>query len=151
MYSQDFIGEVINLNELTNIIELSIKNTLKQIEVIEPKVVHNIYFGAYEISPCNLVICYFFKTNEEWNNAKNNKFTVEISKLTISNMIQNGYPSSAFDVNIIPLKKHKFASATKEQEKEYIKSMTHRKVEICFASKEDVDKKANGNYYYYFK
>jgi hypothetical protein len=29
--------------------------------------------------------------------------------------------------------------------------MTHRKVQICFASEEDVKEKANGNYYYYFK
>ncbi len=36
-------------------------------------------------------------------------------------------------------------------EKNLINSLTHRKAKIAFTTKEDVDKKANGNYYLYFR
>jgi len=73
-------------------------------------------------------------------------------------MIKNGYPASAFEVNIVPPSKSEFINQSEMSEDEfqkvvaeYIEMETHRKAGICFASQEDVKNKANGNYFYYFK
>jgi len=136
----------------TVIIKSSIKDTLKQLKGKGPDIVVTDFYGDYKNAPYELVIWYFFKTNEDWKNAEDSGFTEEIRLLTKSIMIKKGYPASAFDVNVVRWDEcGEFIGFTEEQKQEYIKEMTHLKVEIAFASEEDVEEKANGNYYHYFK
>jgi len=139
------------LRRKTSIIKISIKETLKQIKGMEPKVVYNTFYGAYDIAPYNLVIWYFFKTNEDWSTATSKGLTDEISKLTVSNMIKNGYPASAFEVNVVPLGEGEFIGWPEGEKEKYIYDATHCQVLISFSSEQDVKEKANGDYYYYFK
>jgi len=140
-----------------SIIKASIKNTLNQVKGKGLDIVYNTFCGEYYVEPFNLTIWYFFKTNEDWKNAEDSGFADEIRQLTKINMLKKGYPVSAFEINIVPLgfEKHMeqyiFANHTEEQKQEHIKELTRRKVSIKFASEEDVEKKANGNYYRYFK
>ena len=146
-------------DEYKKIIELSIKETLNQVEEKKPDIVYHTYYGAYQHAPYYLVIWYFFSTDEDWNIAKSNGFTKEIENITISNMKRNGYPASAFEENYIPFgNNHKFINDSNMNEKEFEETVnkykemaTYRKVLVSFASQEDVKNKADGNYYYYFK
>ena len=137
---------------MRKIIKRAIKNTLNQIKEENLKIVHNTFFGECRKEPYNLVIWYFFETNVDWESAKNDGLIEKIEKLTISNLVQYGYPASAFEVNIIPLnEKHELIDGAEEDRRRYVHSMTHRKVRINFASKQDVDDRSNGNYFYYIK
>jgi hypothetical protein len=144
---------------MERIIKKSIKNTLEQIKGKEPEIVYNTFYGEDNKEPYYLAVWYFFKTNEDWNNARKNGFTEEITKLTKANMIKNGYPASAFEINIVPYyENQQYINKSNMSEEEFKKTIekikyseNHRQVQICFASEQDVKEKANGNYYYYFK
>lgn len=143
-------------NHLEKIIQKSMKTVLDKIKNIEPPITFDAFYGAIEIAPYNLVIWYFFKTDDELNKATQNGLTDKIKQLTIDEMVKNGYPSSAFQINHTPIDTSKIKFKGDGQVKEnavqnIINSLEHRSVSISFSSEEDVKNKSGGNYYYYFK
>lgn len=142
---------------LEKIIKKSMKSVLKQVKRYSPQITFKTFYGAVDIAPYNLAIWYFFKSDNDLEQAKRIGLDDLVEKLTIYEMITNRYPSPVFENNnLISLDKSKIKLLSdNETEKAKIdiifcKYKVIRDL-ICFSSEEDVKKKADGNYYYYFK
>lgn len=86
------------------------------------------YFGAIQIAPQHLVVCFIFKYDYELNQAKQDGTCDCIQSYWKNCMLKNGWPEEAF--------------LTKEL----------GNVSTCtFASQETCERECNGNWYYYFK
>lgn len=103
-------------------------SVLEQVKNNDPSITYSTFYGAVEIAPYNLAIWYFFKTDNDLSKAQGNGLADNIKKLTINEMINNGYPPYTFE-------------NTTEINKDF----------IYFSSEEDVKNTTGGNYYYYFK
>ena len=115
----------IQLNRITG---KAVRKTLSALEGKSPEIYFHDFYGAVDVSPRNLVIWYIFKTDSDLSRAKDSGFCNEIENLTAGNLIACGYPESSFDAD-----------------------ENGRKVSVCFASQEDVDRKADGDYRLYFQ
>jgi hypothetical protein len=143
-------------NNLEKIIQTSINTVLDKFKNIEPPITFHTFYGAIEIDPYNLAIWYFYKTEDDLRKAAKIGLTNKIRQLTINEMIENGYPQSAFQINYTPIDASKIRFEIDEQIKEntvqkLVNSLGNRYVSITFSSEEDVKNKTDGNYYYYFK
>lgn len=111
----------------SRIINKALNNTVKAFAQRKPEIEMHLFYGAYDISPRDLVVWYIFGTDSELVAAKESGYCDEIENLTFRNLISCGYPEEAF----VPSE--------------------GRKVSVCFASQEDIDKKADGDYRLYFQ
>ena len=135
------------------IIEKAVKKTVQQVEDRNLKIYEHFFYGAYDQSPQYLVVWYLFETDAELEEAKESGFCKEIERLTIDNLILSGYPKEAFELTKmdIPTNKITFQGGTEEDHERILFSLTNRKAMVSFTTKEDIDKKANGDYHLYFQ
>lgn len=135
------------------IIEKALKKTVQEVENRAPEIYEHFFYGAYDQAPQYLVVRYLFETDAELEQAKESGFCKEIERLTVDNLILSGYPEEAFELTKmeIPTDKIRLEGATKEETEKSLFSLTHKKAIISFTTKEDIDKKTNGDYRLYFQ
>jgi len=135
------------------IIKKAVKKTISEFANRTPKIYTHFFYGAVDIRPQYLVVWYLFETDAELELAKQSGYCDELEKATIRNLLSLGYPQEAFERTYIelPMEKITIRGGTEEDRKALLDAMTYQKATISFTTKEDVDNKANGNYYLYFK
>lgn len=114
--------------KLKRIIKKSIIKTIEMLGKGYPQIHFYLFYGLLDLTPNNLVVWYIFKTDADLSDAMESGYSNGIEELTIRNLIASGYPEEAFELND-----------------------TGKKAVVCFASQEDIDKKANGDYRLYFQ
>ena len=137
-------------------IKKAIANTVTAFAGRTPKIYEHFFYGAFDIAPQNLVIWYLFKTDEELEIAKESGFCDELKELTIKNLLSLGYPEEAFDT----VKKDaadfnddriKLENVPEEDVQRIFDALSDRKVMVSFTTKEDIDRKTDGDYHFYFQ
>lgn len=132
------------------IIKKAVKKTVAEFLDSTPKIYSHLFYGAVDIAPQNLVIWYLFETDAELECAKTTGFCDDLERTTIKNLIDLGYPKEAFEITDMGTPDITFCNGTKEEQDNILQLLTYRKASISFTTKEDIDNKADGNYYYYF-
>ena len=97
-----------------------------------------------------------FETDEELEIAKSSGFCAELKELTIKNLISLGYPKEAVDSTKIDVKEFnedriKIEDGSEEDAQRIFDALANRKVMVSFTTREDIDRKANGDYRLYFQ
>lgn len=89
----------------------------------------------------------------ELKDAEKSGFCNELEKITVENLISLGYPKEAFELTPmdVPINKIAFQGGTEEDHERILSSLMNRKAMVSFTTKEDIDKKANGDYHLYFQ
>ncbi len=138
------------------IIKKAVKKTVAAFISRTPKIVEHFFYGSFDIAPQNLVIWYLFKTDEELEIAKSSGFCDELKELTVKNLLSLGYPEEAvtstgtdadeFGDDIIKTK-----DSTGEDVQRIFDALSDRKVMVSFATREDIDRKTDGDYHLYFQ
>ena len=113
---------------LNRIIKKAVKQTLSALKGRTPEIFFHDFYGALDISPRNLTIWYIFKPDSDLALAKESAFCDEIRTLTFDNLIYLGYTEKAF-----------------------VQDDNGKTASVCFASQEDVERKADGKYRLYFQ
>ena len=133
------------------IIDKAVKKTVADFSGRSPQIYQHFYYGAFDEAPQYLVIWYLFETDAQLESAKETGLCDALEKTTIKNLLDFGYPKEAFEItNLGPAPKITFRGGTEEEQNYILHSITHRKAMVSFTTKEDIDRKANGNYYLYF-
>lgn len=137
-------------------IKKAVANTVAAFAGRTPKIYEHFFYGAFDIAPQNLVIWYLFKTDEELEIAKESGFCDELKELTIKNLLSLGYPEEAVTSNETDADEFgddiiKTKDSTKEDVKRIFDALSDRKVMVSFTTKEDIDRKTDGDYHLYFK
>lgn len=138
------------------IIKKAVDNTVKALSSRTPKIFEHFFYGAFDIAPQNLVVWYLFETDEELEIAKSSGFCAELQELTIKNLISLGYPEEAVDSTQTDVKdfnedRIKIESVSKDDAQRIFDILSNRKVMVSFTTREDIDRKANGDYRLYFQ
>ena len=138
------------------IIKKAVKNTVKAFSSRTPKIFEHFFYGAFDIAPQNLVVCYLFETDEELEFAKSSGLCAELKELTIKNLISLGYPEEAVDstktnVNEFNEDRMKIEGGSEEDAQKIFDALSNRKVMVSFTTREDIDRKTNGDYRLYFQ
>ncbi len=133
-------------------IKKSVNKTIKELKNSTPKISEHFFYGSFEISPNNLVVWYLFNTNDELVLAKENGLCEQLTKKTIQNLIDEGYPKEAFekaktynDEDIL------YSNEMQEQIDSIMENLLNKNVSISFTTEQDIDEKANGDYHLYFQ
>lgn len=113
---------------LNRIIKKAIKQTVSEVEGKYPEIIFHTFYGSVDISPRNLTVWYIFKSDSDLAAARESGFCDKIKEMTVDKLVSSGYPEEAF----VPDEKGKTAA-------------------VCFASQEDVERKADGDYRLYFQ
>lgn len=134
------------------IIKKAVKKTISEFTGRTPKIYDHFCYGAVDIEPQNLVVWYLFETDSELESARLSGYCDELEKATVRNLVNLGYPKEAFDLTYQKLQsKITIRGGTEEDKIKIMDALTHRKATISFTTKEDIDSKAHGDYYLYFK
>lgn len=138
------------------IIKKAVDNTVKALSSRTPKIFEYFFYGAFDIAPQNLVVWYLFETDEELEIAKSSGFCAELQELTIKNLISLGYPEEAFDSSKTDVKdfnedRIKTDNSLEEDVQRIFDALSNRKVMVSFTTREDIDRKTNGDYRLYFQ
>ena len=138
------------------IIKKAVDNTVKALSSRTPKIFEYFFYGAFDIAPQNLVVWYLFETDEELEIAKSSGFYAELQELTIKNLISLGYPKEAVDSTKIDVKEFnedriKIEDGSEEDAQRIFDALSNRKVMVSFTTREDIDRKTNGDYHLYFQ
>ena len=138
------------------IIKKAVDNTVKALSSRTPKIFEHFFYGAFDIAPQNLVVWYLFEKDEELEIAKSSGFCAELKELTIKNLISLGYPKEAFDLSKANIKDFnydiiKIDGESEENVKQIFDALSNRKVMVSFTTREDIDRKTNGDYRLYFQ
>lgn len=107
---------------LEAIVTAAVKAVRQQFRGSAPSILSDTFFGAMGIDPKHLAIWYIFKMDADLEKARETGLTDQIEKATRSQLLAGGYPAKA-----VPL------------------------IGVAFTSDEDVQIKAGGNYWQYFK
>ncbi|MBR4057041.1 MAG: hypothetical protein IKK00_02750 [Oscillospiraceae bacterium] len=132
------------------IIKKAVEKTVEDFSDRTPKIYQHFFYGAFDIEPQHLVVWYLFETDAELEAAKTSGYCVELERATIHNLIALGYPKGAFELTNMGAPKITFCGGTEEDQKNILHALTYSKANISFTTKEDIDNKANGDYYLYF-
>lgn len=109
-------------------------------------------YGEYKGNPNLLSILYIFDKEADCEKAKSEKLTDELERATVNELINNGYPKSAFkpqndffaeDGNVNGGSLTSFKCFTDE--------MNGSCVSISFTSNEEIQNKADGNIFLFLK
>ena len=138
------------------IIKKAVENTFKAFSARTPKIFEHLFYGAFDIAPQNLVVWYLFETDEELEIAKSSGFCAELQELTIKNLISLGYPKEAVDLTKTDVKEFnedriKIEGGSEEDAQRIFDALSNRKVMVSFTTREDIDRKTNGDYHLYFQ
>ncbi len=138
------------------IIKKAVENTVKAFNSRTLKIVEHFFYGTFDIAPQNLVIWYLFETDKELEIAKSSGFCTELKELTIKNLISLGYPKEAVDSTKTDVKEFnedriKIEGGSEEDAQRIFDALDNRKVKVFFTTREDIDRKANGDYRLYFQ
>ena len=138
------------------IIKKAVDNTVKALGSRTPRIFEHFFYGAFDIAPQNLVVWYLFETDKELEIAKSSGFCAELKELTIKNLISSGYPKEAFvqtKTNVIEINsdKIKIRGGSEEDVQRIFDALSNRKVMVSFTTREDIDRKTNGDYRLYFQ
>ena len=138
------------------IIKKAVENTVKAFSARTPKIFEHFFYGAFDIAPQNLVVWYLFETDEELEFAKSSGFCAEVKELTIKNLISLGYPKEAVDSTKTDVKEFnedriKIEGGSEEDAQRIFDALSNRKVMVSFTTREDIDRKTNGDYHLYFQ
>lgn len=138
------------------IIKRAIVNTVAAFDGRTPEIYEYFFYGAFDIAPQNLVVWYLFETDAELGKAKSSGLCNELEELTVKNLISSGYPKEAFgltetDFSVFSADKIDAQDGAEEDIRRAFDSLENRKAMVSFTTKEDIDKKANGDYRLYFQ
>ena len=138
---------------LNRIVKKAVKKTAKHFKGCQPEMLFHTFYGAFDISPRNLTVWYIFKTESDLHSAKESGLCCEIEKLTVENLIVGGYPKDAFEVsgNGLPTDVVASHGVGNEEIQNVMFSLSNRKAAVSFASQEEIDKKADGDYRLFFQ
>ena len=138
------------------IIKKAVDNSVKALCSRTPKIFEHFFYGAFDIAPQNLVVWYLFETDEEFEIAKSSGFCAELKELTINNLISLGYPKEAVDSTKTDVKdfnedRIKIEDGSEEDAQRIFDALANRKVMVSFTTREEIDRKTNGDYRLYFQ
>lgn len=138
------------------IIKKAVEKTVKALGSRTPKIFEHFFYGAFDIALQNLVIWYLFETDEELEKAKASGFCAEIKELTVKNLISSGYPKDAFGTEKTAVTDFNddtiITDGVNEGDAQKIfGALADRKAMVSFVTKEDIDRKTNGDYRLYFQ
>ena len=138
------------------IIKKAVKNTVKAFSSRTPMIFEHFFYGAFDIAPQNLVVWYLFETDKELEIAKSSGLCAELKELTIKNLISLGYPEEAVDSTKTDVKdlnedRMKIEGGSEENVQRIFDALANRKVMVSFTTREDIDRKTNGDYRLYFQ
>lgn len=138
------------------IIKKAVEDTVKAFSSRTPKIFEHFFYGAFDIAPQNLVIWYLFETDEELEIAESSGFCAELKELTIKNLISSGYPEEAVastgtDVKEFNEDRMKIEGGSEEDVQRIFDALSDRKVMVSFTTREDIDRKTDGDYHLYFQ
>ena len=133
------------------IVKKAVNKTVTEFSQRTPKLYKHLFYGAIDIKPQYLVVWYLFETYAELSEAYASGLCAELETTTINNLISLGYPKEAFDLTDFGAPKVSFFNGTEEEQNNIISSLRYGKANICLTTKEDINNKANGEYYMYFK
>ena len=136
----------------TRIVKKALEKTVKAFEGRKPGIYQQFFYGAIDIGPQYLVVWYLFETDAELEMARTSGLCDELQQKTIGNLIALGYPKEAFETTNTELPAGKVTIRGSEgAQEELLYALTHSKAKVAFTTKEDIDKKANGDYHLYFQ
>lgn len=135
------------------IIKKAVAKTVREYGDRTPRIYQHFFYGAVDMAPQNLVVWYLFETDSELKTAETSGVCNELQKMTVKNLLLLGYPEEAFERSHAdtPANKFMIQAETKEDIQAFPYSLNNKKVMISFTTKEDIDKKADGDYRLYFQ
>ena len=133
------------------IIKKAVAKTVSEFAGRTPKIYQHFFYGSFDIEPQYLVVWYLFETDADLETAKSSGYCAELETATIDALIHFGYPKEAFDLTKMKTPNIRFCNGSEEERQKILDSLTYRKAMISFTTKEDIDRKANGDYHLYFQ
>ena len=127
----------------------AVKKVVLEFSDRTPKIYEHFFYGAFDIVPQYLVVWYLFKTDAELEIAKSSGYCDELERGGGWGGMGLGYAQGAFEVTNMGAPNITFCGGTDEEQQSILHSLTYRKAMISFATKEDIDNKANGDYHIY--
>ena len=138
--------------KLNKIIKKALKQTVTEFNGVYPAIYDHFFYGAVDLAPQNLAVWYLFQTDKELQEANENGLCSKLTEATVKNLIAEGYPNEAFSETEFTLNGEiTLHGVTTEEIKDVIYTLTHSKAKIAFTTREDIDRKANGDYHLYFQ
>src|SRR5262249_34747878 len=122
LYPLELKIRAIRQRRLDNITNKAVRQVLNAVSAREPSIRKHFFYGASAIHPRHLVTWYIFQTEHDLEAARQNGLTGELDALTRGKLTDAGYPASGVKLML-----------------------------VAFTSEEDVQNKAGGNYFLYFK
>ncbi len=122
LYPLELRVRAIRQRRLDSIVKSAIMEVLNSVAERNPQIVKHFSYGASALHPRHLVTWYIFRTDADLEEARGSGLTADLDSLTRAELTSCGYPSSG-------------AGA----------------MYVSFTSEEDVNNKAGGNYWLYFK
>lgn len=132
-------------------IEKAVTKTVSEFADRAPAIYQHFFYGSFEIQPQYLVVWYLFETDADLQTAKSSGYCAELEAATIDALLLLGYPKEAFDLTKIETPNITLCNRTEEDHQKILDSLTYRKAMVSFTSKEDIDRKTNGDYRLYFQ
>lgn len=141
------------MSKRNRIIKKAVERTVSEFSGRTPKLYEHFFYGAVDIGPQYLVVWYLFETDAELESAKASGYCEELEKATIRNLIALKYPREAFDLTPqgLPVQKIRIQDGTEEDMELLMDRLANRKAMVSFTTKEDIDRKTNGDYRLYFQ
>ena len=138
---------------LTKAIKKGLEKTASEFSECTPRIVDCFYYGAYDIRPQHLVIWFLFETDSDLDEARSSGLCYRITSASVANLISAGYPKESFTrtKNDVNTGKIRILNGTEEQTQRLMDAISYSCARVSFTSKEDIDRKANGDYHLYFK
>lgn len=121
-YERELQERAVRQKRLAAIVEDALLRVRSQIASRLPPVHSHLFFGAMGIHPKHLVTWYLFRTNSDREAAKQSGLTSEIESATRKELAAGGYSQDGLDL-----------------------------MKVAFTSDEDIQNKAGGNLWLYFK